>query len=182
MALPEGMRYLVFAGTQAQYFDWCERQNINPRDSSRVVYGASVNRVRGIHGMRPIVTGTFWERSDAEQIWKDAQPAFFSFFERISRPITKQEGPRKEWFPGRWGYSPQLRQLQRFVPGWIVPGAYPEVDLTIDDSDIDGLVTALDEAGLIKPRLDDRLLEAEREHTREAMKLANRLIDKLPTP
>ena len=76
----------------------------------------------------------------------------------------------KVWQPSRWYFNPAKRRWCLSKTGEYDVGEMPETELEIDAEDIRKLITALDEEGWIKPRLDERLRS-------EDLKIINRLLD-----
>ena len=81
----------------------------------------------------------------------------------------------KRWFDGGWFLSQSLNCWCYLKPGYYEPGVMhqPEDFLhQITAQEIESLIRKLDEAGWIKPRLDERL-------RREDLKITHRVIDLL---
>ena len=72
----------------------------------------------------------------------------------------------------RWFYAPERGSLRRTKPDNGPPGVVQEIDIEIPFDQIPSLVKALEENGLLKPRLDERLRT-------EDLKITHRLIDLL---
>lgn len=72
----------------------------------------------------------------------------------------------------RWFYDPSYGALRRTVAGEYEPDVSPPTDLEIPFREIPSLVQALEENGLLKPRLDERLRT-------EDLKITHRLMDLL---
>lgn len=80
----------------------------------------------------------------------------------------------KQYFPPAWFYDMSFRAWRFRTGGMFEPGLEPDPEVTIDiqDKEIELLIKALDEAGWIKPRLDERLRT-------EDLKITHRLLDLL---
>ena len=72
---------------------------------------------------------------------------------------------------GRWIYD-FLHGWQYYPPGGYEPAIRRDPTITLDDSTVRQLIAALDEAGWIVPRLDERLRA-------EDLKITYRLLDLL---
>ena len=78
----------------------------------------------------------------------------------------------KVWVDGHWVFSFALRSWQLIPSGYYEPNIYMdnEVKHTIGENEARMLITAMDEGGWIKPRLDERLRV-------EDLKITHRLLD-----
>ena len=79
----------------------------------------------------------------------------------------------KTWFPGGWIADVSQRAILHIKAGYREPGVTiptEDVDISIPDTDIVGLVSILEARGYIKPRLDERLRV-------EDLKITHRLLD-----
>lgn len=73
---------------------------------------------------------------------------------------------------GTWYFRNSMNSWCKTKAGYREINSEPEIDITIIDRDIDSLIKALDEAGWIKSRLDERLRA-------EDLKITHRLFDLL---
>lgn len=73
---------------------------------------------------------------------------------------------------GHWYEDPSIRGFVYIAPGLYEEGVVPEPTLTLPMRAAQELVPLLEQAGLIKPRLDERLRV-------EDLKITHRLIDLL---
>ena len=80
----------------------------------------------------------------------------------------------EQYFPPGWFYDMAWRSWRFRKGGVFEPGLVPDPEVTIDiqDTEVELLIKALDEAGGIKPRLDERLRV-------EDLKITHRLLDLL---
>ncbi len=73
---------------------------------------------------------------------------------------------------GNWFFDPSCRAWCLTRAGYREPNMIADIALSIEDRDVESFITALDEAGWIKPRLDTRLRE-------DDLKITHRLLDLL---
>lgn len=81
----------------------------------------------------------------------------------------------KQYFPAIWHFSMAFRSWRLLKAGEYEPGLQPneeDIIATIQEDDVHLFIKALDEAGWIKPRLDERLRT-------EDLKITHRLLDLL---
>ena len=80
----------------------------------------------------------------------------------------------KQYFPPVWFWDMSWRAWRFRAGGMFEPGFEPDPEDTkdIQENDVHLLIKALDEAGWIKPRLDERLRV-------EDLKITHRLLDLL---
>ncbi len=77
---------------------------------------------------------------------------------------------------GRWYYSQMHSALRHTRPGYYDPGVELDIDIEVSSwDDIPSLVEALEEAGYIKPRLDERLRTEDLKITHRALDIIDRL-------
>jgi len=78
----------------------------------------------------------------------------------------------KVYYPGRWWLDLPWRSWNYTPAGYYEEGVELEPTITVDGEAVRQLISALDEAGWIVPRLDVRLRE-------EDLKITHRLLDLL---
>jgi hypothetical protein len=60
---------LVAAGNYKEFILWCRINAINPHENpARAMYISSWTNIQGRRGYPYVVTGTFWDRQDANSI------------------------------------------------------------------------------------------------------------------
>lgn len=80
---------------------------------------------------------------------------------------------------GRWTTLPETADLLYFGPGEYEPGESRKPDVVIPSSTIPELIAYLDEAGYIKPRLDERLRAEDLKITHRLLDTVQRLVEKV---
>lgn len=60
---------IVLAGNRQQFISWCQDNHISLKDHT-AVYASSQANIRGIRVDMIVVTGTFWNRKDADEIYE----------------------------------------------------------------------------------------------------------------
>ena len=78
----------------------------------------------------------------------------------------------KIWIDSHWFFDYSRNEWVLTGPGAYLIAEQPEITLTISAKDVEALIRKLDEAGWIKPRLDERLRT-------EDLKITHRLMDLL---
>lgn len=76
------------------------------------------------------------------------------------------------FYPSRWYNEVPFREWVLTKAGHYEEGTKPDIELRVSAEDMQMLIHALDEAGWIKPRLDERLRA-------EDLKITHRLLDLL---
>lgn len=89
---------------------------------------------------------------------------------RVGEQKTHQVEATLTFHKGRWWYDRVWGAWKYRSPGLYNPMVEVSPDITVEGEAIQQLITALDEAGWIQPRLDERLRE-------EDLKITHRLLD-----
>ena len=53
-------RKIVLTRNHQQFLEYCHKENINPRDTQRVLYASSKERIRGLRNCEIVTTGEYW--------------------------------------------------------------------------------------------------------------------------
>lgn len=79
--------------------------------------------------------------------------------------------------PGIWYRDVTRAALCYFSPGFYEENELPEPALVVPDSSLPALVEALDELGIIRPRLDERLRAEDLRITHRVLDLLGKALD-----
>ncbi len=85
----------------------------------------------------------------------------------------------KTFFEGRWTTLPESGDIVYFRPGEYEEGELRTPDVVIPRTAVSKLVAYLDEAGYIKPRLDERLRAEDLKITHRLLDTVQRLVEKV---
>lgn len=80
-------RVLVLAGSYGQFRHWCLENHVSPTDSDRVRYISSVRTLQGARHYDFVRYGTWFERTDLEDI--EDQQLMNEMADKARRPESK---------------------------------------------------------------------------------------------